>query len=376
MKIAFVSYDFGEYSVRHANALAEHAEVLLVLADDVAQEHVAMLSDAVELYQFQKPRLRQPLKQYRSIRKVLRRIHAFGPDIVHFQGGHLWFNFALLRLRRYPLVLTVHNPRHHIGDQDSRRTPQSVMDFGYRRADRIIVHGDLLKRQVTEELGIAPNHVHVIAHIVMGDCSHDINVQEDGNLVLFFGRIWEYKGLEYLIRAEPLISSQVPKVRIMIVGRGEDFDRYRRLMMNPERFEVINRHVSNEERERYFAESAIVVLPYISATQSGVVPVAYTHSKPVVATTVGSLQEFVDDGKTGLLVPPANEHALADAIVKLLQDEPLRHKLGKQGRAKLDAECTADIVARKHLEVYRAAMRRRGSQAPTTSHNTAIPSES
>ena len=59
---------------------------------------------------------------------------------VHVQQGHPWFNFALPLLRRYPIVLTVHDPRHHLGDAGAR-VPQGVYDFGFRRANQLIVHG-------------------------------------------------------------------------------------------------------------------------------------------------------------------------------------------------------------------------------------------
>jgi glycosyltransferase involved in cell wall biosynthesis len=176
---------------------------------------------------------------------------------------------------------------------------------------------------------------------------------------LFFGRIWEYKGLEYLIRAEPLISEQVPDVEIVIAGEGEDFQRYRELMARPDTFRVHNAWISNEQRAEFFNEAAVVVLPYVEATQSGVVPIAYAHGKPVVATRVGSLPECVDDGRTGLLVPPRDEHALAKALIRLLQDDELRREMGSAGRRKLNEECSDEIVAAKHLEAYRRAVQAR-----------------
>ena len=71
---------------------------------------------------------------------------------------------------------------------------------------------------------------------------------EEGNQVLFFGRIWAYKGLEYLIRAETLITACVPDAKIVIAGQGEDFRRYRGMMAHPENFIVHNEYVSNEKR--------------------------------------------------------------------------------------------------------------------------------
>lgn len=353
MRVAFISFDFGEYSVRHANALADAgAEVLLVLPSNVAEEFRERLLPAVQPFWFRRPRFRQPLRNRKLAREILAEVRGFVPDVVHFQGGHLWFNFALPELRRFPLVLTVHNPRHHVGDKSSRRTPQWVMDYGYRQADSIIVHGETLREQVIAAFPKFQDRVEVVQHIAMGDPAQTQHIETDPNLVLFLGRIWEYKGLAYLIRAVPLIAEKVPDVRVMIAGEGDEFSKYEALMQERDRFIVHNRRVSNAEREVFFAQSAVVALPYISATQSGVIPIAYAHAKPVVCTAVGSLPEVVEHNKTGLVVKPCDERGLANAIVELLQDEAKRTALGARGREKLDAECGPAVVAQSHLDVY------------------------
>src|SRR5262249_23773996 len=160
------------------------------------------------------------------------------------------------------------------------------------------------------------------------------------------------KGLEFLIRAEPLITSQIPNAKIVIAGRGEDFDRYRGLMTHPENFIIYNDYISDEKRAELFQQASVVVLPYLEASQSGVIPVAYTFSKPVVATTVGGLPELVDDGQTGFLVPPRDEKALAESIIRVLQNKELGQALGAKGKQKLDTECAPETVARKTLAVY------------------------
>jgi glycosyltransferase involved in cell wall biosynthesis len=361
MRIAFVAYDFGEYSIRHANALARHGEVLLLLRDSLAAPHANEIDPAVQFAPFEAPRLRQPWRQARSIQRLLRTIHAFRPDVVHFQRGHLWFNLALPALRRYPLVVTVHDPRRHLGDRGAAKTPETVMRFGYRRADRIIVHGQQLKETLVHDLDFPSEKIHVVPHIAIGQRRVEAPAPEEDSLVLFFGRIWEYKGLDYLIRAEPLISRAVPNLRILIAGDGEGFDRYRRLMANPDRFEVHHRWISDEERTAMFQRAAVVVLPYVEATQSGVVPVAYAFGKPVVATATGGLPEVVEHGRTGLLVPPRDESALAAAIVQLLRDEGLRRRMGEAGRSKIEAEAAPDRIAEQTVEVYRRAIADRQS---------------
>jgi glycosyltransferase involved in cell wall biosynthesis len=296
------------------------------------------------------------LRQIGTIRWIMQQVEEFQPDVVHFQLGHLWFNFALPILkRRYPIVFTVHDPRRHLGDRGAGNTPQWVMDFGYHRADRIIVHGTQLKLTLTDELGISPDRIHVIPHIAIGqrDCQP---VVPDANVILFFGRIWPYKGLEYLIRAQPAISRKIPDAKFLICGRGEDVDRYRGMLVDPDCFVFHDRWITDDERADFFQEANVVVLPYVEATQSGVVPIAYAHSKPVVATRTGGLPDVIDNGRTGLLVEPCNEVELAQAVVTILKDKALQKSMGEAGNRKLKSEWSVPVVCQQTAEVYRAAM--------------------
>jgi glycosyltransferase involved in cell wall biosynthesis len=356
MRVAFLSFDFGEYCIRLASALARQADVLLLLPLQQAAPHLPLLEQTVNFQPFHKPRMRQPLQQLRMLRTLVRYIRRFDPDVLHLQQGHLWFNLVLPFLKQYPLVLTIHDPRHHIGDREAQKFPQVIVDFGFRRAAQAIVHGKALKHVVVEDLHFPSEHVHVIPHIVLGDSTAQPQVREDGHLILFFGRIWAYKGLEYLIRAEPLITARVSDAKIVIAGEGEDFARYRRLMVHPDTFIVHNEYVPHDKRTALFRQASIVVLPYTDASQSGVIPLAYTFAKPVVATTVGSLPEMVEHGHTGYLVPPRDEKALADAIVRLLEDQELRQQYGANGKHKIDVECSPSAVAQQTLAVYHYAI--------------------
>jgi glycosyltransferase involved in cell wall biosynthesis len=86
--------------------------------------------------------------------------------------------------------------------------------------------------------------------------------------------------------------------------------------------------------------------------------------KPVVATTVGGLPEIVDDGRTGYLVPPRDERALAAALVRLLRDDVRRRQFGLNGKRKLEEECAPAVVARQTLDVYRKALDPAHSRVP------------
>jgi glycosyltransferase involved in cell wall biosynthesis len=362
MKIALLSYDFGEYCVRLASALCQMADVLLLLPRQLAEPYLSLLDPEVNFQPFDKPRLREAGRQIRVGLDLLRHLKAFDPDVIHLQQGHLWFNGFLPLLRRYPLVLTVHDARQHLGDDGGRKTPQAIMDFGFRQASQLIVHARQSRQVIVGECGTAPETVHVVPHISLGT-SPPVPSHDGGSTILFFGRIWEYKGLEFLIRAEPLITAEVPDARIVIAGRGEDFARYRSMMVHPDRFTVYNEHVSDERCSELFQQASVVVLPYVEASQSGVIPVAYTFMKPVVATTVGGLPEMVDDGRTGYLVPPRDEHALAAAVVRVLRNKPLGRQLGLNGKRKLDAECAPPVIARQTFAVYNRALGRRTAAA-------------
>ena len=396
MRIAFVSYDFPEYCIRQVNEMVADHDVLLMIPSNGSEDHQAMLDPAVRFEPFHRPRYRQPIRQLMTMIRILRRVRADKPDVVHFQNGHLFFNLVMSLLNKFPLVITIHDPRQHLGDHESNRTPQSLMDYGFKRADHVIVHGTDLKPIVTQELGFQEDRVHVIPHVAIGHRERDErfehvvaestssedgateNTAESGDCtLLFFGRIWEYKGLDYLIQAEPKISAEFPNLRIVIGGKGEDLDRYRKMMVHPERFEVHNDWISEEDRARMFDSASVVVLPYVEATQSGVIPIAYNHEKPVIATRTGGLPDMVSSGETGLLVPPRDSDAIAEAAIKLLRDKQLRQAMGRAGKEKLDRECSPPVVSRQTIEVYQKAIADfRGDKHPLPNSRNAAPLDS
>ena len=365
LRVVLLSTNFGEYCVRLANALSEEADVLLAMPERLASPYADKLNHAVRLFSFPNVRLRQSLRQVRVIRSVFAEIEKFVPDVVHYQGFHPWLDVALPLWHRYPLVCTVHDFQAHLGDKLSQKTPFCVEMFLRRRADELITHSQHVHSLMVRELGRTPDNMTLMPHLQIGQDlrATSVEVQEDENLILFFGRIWEYKGLEYLIRAEPLITARVPSARIMIAGQGENFSRYARMMVHPERFVVHNEFISEERTAEYFQRASVVVLPYIEASQSGVIPLAYSAGKPVVASKVGGLPEMVEDGRTGYLVEPRDIQGLAEAVVKLLRNGELRRQMGVNGKNKIEGECAPEAIARKTVEVYRRAAARNGRAA-------------
>ncbi len=353
MRIVLLDFHLHAYSVSLANALAEHCDVTLMLPDTASTDHLQSLGATVKLWQFQAWRIRYPLNVW-TVMKILREIAVIKPQVVHQVIGFEWMDFALPLLRRRPLVTTVHDAQIHPGDRESSSIGHSLE---WKCATQVIVHAEAVKQQLIAERGVAQNKIHVIPHGTYDFYLRwaDKQVMEKENTILFFGRIWDYKGLQYLIEAEPLITARLPNARIVIAGRGDDFGKYERMMVNRDRFEVHNYRIADEMVARLFQEASIVVCPYIEASQSGVLAIANALGKPVVATTVGGIPEMVEHGKTGLLVPPCDAQALADAVVSLLQNQQLKKEMSVSALRKSQTELSWASIAERTMRVYQQA---------------------
>lgn len=145
----------------------------------------------------------------------------------------------------------------------------------------------------------------------------------DERMILYFGYIRKYKGLPDLVRAMPLILKKV-SLRLVICGefyegREETLGLIDSLNIG-HAVTLVDRFIPNQEVGWYFCAADLVVLPYRSATQSGIVQVAYHYEKPVLITRVGGLPEVVPDGRAGFVVPPEDPGALAEAVIRFYRE--------------------------------------------------------
>ena len=120
----------------------------------------------------------------------------------------------------------------------------------------------------------------------------------EGDYLLFFGRIDKYKGVGDLLKAYQLAKEALP---LVIAGNGTLSDEEQSVLKNTDNVTLINRYIADGEMKWLFANATTVVLPYIEATQSGVIPIAYYYSKPVIVSNVPGLTQFVIDGNTGFI---------------------------------------------------------------------------
>jgi glycosyltransferase involved in cell wall biosynthesis len=361
MKVVCLSFTFIDYTIQLANGLSKRATVMLILPKGAVGEHLNSIDSRVDLQVFGEGRVHSLNLRYAlGFCRVLNLIYRFKPDVIHIQGAfHPWFGFAAPFLKRYPVVSTFHDVKLHLGEES---TWAKFHDWSARKfSSQIIVHGEKLREQMITEYNLPSskvNAIHIGEHEVAPFKEYEgKDIAEDGNMILFFGRIYRYKGLEYLIKAEPAITREVPNAKIVIAGVGEDFRRYEGMMGDRKNaFTVHNYRISYKEGAELFQRCSVVVLPYVEASQSGVIPTAYSFSKPVVVTNVGSIPEIVEDGKTGLIVPPRDPKALSEAIIRLLKDDRLRQEMGENAHRKLQEDFSWDRIAEKTIMVYEKAM--------------------
>lgn len=190
-----------------------------------------------------------------------------------------------------------------------------------------------------------------------------LDVADDELLLGTVGKLMPRKGQHYLIEAMPEILAARPKTRLVLVGQTTVFPRYvRRLRATADRLGVSSRLIWAGARNDV-AELLAAMDLYVTASLEETLPLAILEAMagglPVVATTVGGIPECVEDGETGVLVPPGDTGALARAVTAVLSDPARRDRLGEAGRQRLLAHFTAESQVPRIEAVFRRVIARR-----------------
>ena len=153
----------------------------------------------------------------------------------------------------------------------------------------------------------------------------ELNINNE-NVILFFGLIREYKGLDILIEAVGKIKDEINDMKLLIVGECyEDKEKYLDLIKKMKITELTNTYfefIPDDQVSTYFSAADVCVLPYKSASQSGIVQIAYHYNTPVIVSNVGGLPEIVDEGKTGFCVSP-DPDSFANVIKQFFEQKKL-----------------------------------------------------
>ena len=312
-----------------------------------------------------------PLRAYRywrALRKIAAAASREAPQIAHlhyFLLGPADYLF-LRRMRRQGvrIVVTAHDVIPFNAGLHTRALYQQL----YASADALIVHAEQNRVELLDQFHLDPARVTVIPHghylpytgdrlLSQGEARAGLGLAAGTPVLLFFGQIKRVKGLDTLLQAMPEVIAAHPDAKLLIAGQvwKDSWDRYQSLIDElglgaHTRARIA--YIPDEEVEAYYRAADVVVLPYRRIYQSGVLLMAWSFGRPVVASDVGGLGESVRDHETGLLVPPGEPRALAGAINELLADRALSEAMGAAGRRMVEQEFAWDRIAQRTAALY------------------------
>lgn len=244
-------------------------------------------------------------------RKILKTFKSIEFDVIYIPMGHLWVNLINDLYPKTKVVCTIHHPITRVNTMVFNAEDRNIDRMIYR-ADELIILSEIFREYVKEHYHKSTNQIHYIPHGVFDYYSYIFdpakNHYYDPKRVnfLFFGLITEYKGIDILAGAYKQLREERRDISLTIVGRG-DFSKYEKLYEGVEDVEIINSWIEDKEVGNFFTGSNIVtILPYIDATQSGVLAIAMKFKSLVIGTNTGGLPEQIVDGERGYLVEPSD----------------------------------------------------------------------
>jgi glycosyltransferase involved in cell wall biosynthesis len=316
------------------------------------------------------------------------RIRAMHADLIVFK---FWMPFfapsygtiaAIARWRRPTRTMFICD---NVIPHERRPGDKLLTRFAFRFIDSYVVQSRAVERDLRQWktdplLSYLPHPVYEIfgaettraaARARLRAIDPAMDLADDERVLLFFGYVRDYKGLDVILDAMPAILASMP-VRLLVVGEFYNNEqRYRDQVARLGIGDAVVFHsdyVPNEEVGVYFSAADVLTLPYKSATQSGIIQIAYNFHRPVIATDVGGLGEVIVHGRTGAIVPPGRPDAIAAAVIDFFT-----HARFDDYRAAVIEEkkkYSWDAMAAGIEALYQESVRRAGSTGGGATTNT------
>jgi len=299
----------------------------------------------------------------------------------------LWLNRVVLdrlllvtyfKLLRKTLLFTAHNVDIEERDGRPSRIGRWTLRFMYHRMDHVFVHTRKMKVQLEQDFDVRSDDVTVIpfglntvipaSRLTRDAARKQLGIAVAERILLFFGNITPYKGVEYLVRALAILKRRGVSVRLIVAGRVKDrrsADYQAGLSKLVEELGVASsiiaksEFIPDNEVGMYFNAADVCILPYTTVFQSGVLFLSYGFGCPVVVTDVGSVKDDIIEGRTGFLCRPKDPEHLADVIATffsshLCQDPTrTREDIRRFARENYSWDGIAAVTANVYAEVSR-----------------------
>ena len=258
------------------------------------------------------------LKKFSVDLKVFNLVKRIKPDVILTDAANVCMLLPRIVFRK-KIISLVHDPFPHSGEDSFVRVLANKLLVKF--SSRYVLFNQAQKIEFFKRYKVNPDFVFCSFLSSYEYLRAYDNLQVDDSnksiKILFYGRISQYKGIEYLLKGiRSFYQNGNEGIEVTVAGRGEfDFDisEYNKLPY----IHIKNTFIDTPELIKMIKESAAVICPYTDATQSGVVMTAYAFGKPVIATSVGGLPEMLNHGELGILIPPKSAKAIEDIFVKI-----------------------------------------------------------
>ncbi|MEI8134461.1 MAG: glycosyltransferase [bacterium] len=273
-------------------------------------------------------------------RRAGRVIASFEPDLVIFKFWLPFFAPAYGLIARVVKKIIAKKGKSvkitfiadNVIPHEKRIGDRAFTKYAFKAVDSFIVQSDSVERDLRI---ISPNAKSIrLAHPIYNIFGEAIDKTEvrkilgiapNAPTLLFFGYIRKYKGLDILLRAMPELLKTYPDMKLIVAGEfyGDEAE-YRKLIIDlkipPQNLLLATDYIANDKVALYFSAANVAVLPYRTATQSGIIQIAYNFDLPVIATDVGGLAEVVIDGVSGLICSEATPESVVQAVESFFRE--------------------------------------------------------
>jgi glycosyltransferase involved in cell wall biosynthesis len=296
-----------------------------------------------------------------------------GVDVVHFQWSvNREGDYRLMKLLKALGIKVFYTAHDLVPHGVHSAAVGDALAKIYAAADGVIVHSESNRREISGLFRLDPEKVFVVSHgsdevfscatsVSKADARRDLGIGPKKSVILFFGFIKRYKGLEHLIAAFEEVKRRLPEAFLLVAGQiyradKESDEFYSRLLERlREQPDVlcVSQYIPVERIGCYFAAADVVALPYVKTYTSGVLLGAYAAGRPVIVTDTGGLAEVVEQGKSGYVVPPGDVPALAAAIERIFETPAKPERMGRHAKTLADTTYSWREAARRTAHLYR-----------------------
>ena len=290
----------------------------------------------------------QVFRLWKRFHRELKKARTDIIQLTHFFPPHALYFYLTFRNK---LFITIHDPVHHSGEYSRRDALLRRIGASSMRGFIFLSYNEKLIQAFTEQHHIPESKVHYAA-LAPYDClkfirRHPARQPSD---FLFIGRISPYKGIDTLLEAMAILCKKRPDAKLIIAGAGDfwfDLSPFREMSG----LRIINRFITPSELVALMADSQYVVCPYREGTQSGVVMSALALGRPVIASEVGNFSTIIKTGINGMLVPPSDPAALAEAMEAAL--EPSKRESLMEYFSAVDYSKDWERIAAMYIDAYK-----------------------